>query len=136
MLRMRLKTGDIVVRSIEGMGFEAKVLAVNQNDRELVLEYLDDGNIEKGVSFDDIQEIINAKDSSSSSRPHSKIDTLAKPLLGLVEDDYEARRNHQPKVFIHENVDEEESKSAIILNGAENKLAAGGGLRALRYLKK
>jgi hypothetical protein len=31
--------------------------------------------------------------------------------------------------------DSVETEEAIILNGAENKLAAGGGLRAIRKLK-
>lgn len=134
---MRLKVGDIVIRSIEGMEFEARILDINQRSREVSLEYMDDGNTEAGVSFDEIQEVIESKDDRPSTPRHAKIaDTLAKPLLGLVEDDYEARKNHQPKVFIHEDVAEDEGKSAIILNGAENRLAAGGGVKALRYLRK
>jgi len=39
-----------------------------------------------------------------------------------------------PTVVIHNNIDEDDE--AICLKGAENKLAAGGGLRALRYLRK
>lgn len=134
---MRFKIGDIVIRSIEGLEFQARILDVNQRTREVSLEYTDDGNIEVGVDFEDIQEILESKDDRISNVKCGKIvETLAKPLLGLVEDDYEARKNHQPKVFIHENIEEEEGKTAIILNGAENRLAAGGGLRALRYLKK
>jgi len=134
---MRFKPGDIVIRSIEGLEFEARLLEVNQSKREVSLEYLDDGNTEIGVSFEEIQDIVESKDGRPCTPKHTKImDTLQKPLLGLVEDDYEARKNHQPKVFIHANVEEEEGKSAIILNGAENRLAAGGGLRGIRYLRK
>ena len=61
--------------------------------------------------------------------------TLARPLSGLVDDDYESRNRLKPKVHIHSNQDENDDES-IILNGAENRLAAGGGLRALRYLRK
>jgi hypothetical protein len=136
---MRIKTGDIVVRSIEGMEFEATVLEVNQKSATVTLEYLDDGNTESDVPFDEIQEIIEGKSDSisqSMSKNVRKIETLAKPLFGLVEDDHEIRKNHQPKIIIHEVLGEDDGKAPIILNGAENKLAAGGGLRALRYLKK
>jgi len=59
-------------------------------------------------------------------------DTLKKPLLGLIEDDSEQRRNHVHKSVIHSG---EETEEAIILHGAEHRMAAGGGLRALRFLK-
>ena len=49
------------------------------------------------------------------------------------EDDAIERRAHRPTVIMHSSTDTEE---AIILNGAENRLAAGGGLRELRYLRK
>jgi hypothetical protein len=136
---MRIKTGDVVVRSIEGMEFEARVLEVNQKSATVTLEYLDDGNTESDVPFDEIQEIIEGKSDSishSMSKNGRKVETLAKPLFGLVEDDHEIRKNHQPKIIIHEVLGEDDGKAPIILNGAENKLAAGGGLRALRYLKK
>ena len=55
------------------------------------------------------------------------------PNLGLIEDDSEERRERVPTITIHNQVDDED---AIMLKGAENKQAAGGGLRALRYLRK
>lgn len=135
---MRIKVGDVVLRSIEGLDFEARVLEVDQKQRSVTIEYLDDGNVEMGVEFSEIQEIIEGKSESKTNNIEKngrKIETLAKPLFGLVEDDYEIRKNHQPKITIHSNY-EEDDKAAIILNGAENRLAAGGGFRALRYLKK
>ena len=81
----------------------------------------------------------NTSSSSSSSSKFaaadvkpSRKDTLPKPLAGLVEDDSEARSTNRPTIVIHDCA---ETEQAIIINGAENKLAAGGGLRALRYLK-
>lgn len=136
---MRIKKGDVVIRSIEGLDFEATVLDVNQTRRTVQLCYLDDGNIEDDVEFEEIQEIAEGKSNReicALSKNCRKGETLAKPLSGLVDDDYEIRTNHQPKVIIHENNYEDDSKDPIILNGAENRLAAGGGLRALRYLKK
>ena len=137
---MRIKIGDVVIRSIEGMEFEAKVLGVNQSRATATLEYFDDGNIEADVDFSEIQEVSEGKSehilSSCLEKGTRKVETLAKPLFGLVEDDYEIRKNHQPKIILHEDYDGDDGKSPIILNGAENRLAAGGGLRALRYLRK
>jgi hypothetical protein len=130
-----LKEGDIVVRSLEGMTFPAKIVFIHRRAQEVDLEYLDDGNIEKMVSFDEIERC-DSRHTAQLRSPSQKINTLPKPLLGLVEDDYEIRNKHTPTIFVHEPAAEEETKSAIILHGAENKLAAGGGLRALRYLKK
>jgi hypothetical protein len=64
--------------------------------------------------------------------PKSIRDPLPKPLLGLVEDDSAARSSHRPTVVVHTDTNTEE---AIIINGAGDTLAVGGGLRALRYLK-
>jgi hypothetical protein len=136
---MLYKKGDVVLRSIEGMTFIAKVLDVSKRNAVVNLQYLDDGNIEEDVPFDEIcLRNAESKDHMDYEVPLTgKVETLAKPLLGLVEDDCEARKKHQPTIFIHESKQEnEEEKAAIILHGAENKLAAGGGLRALRYLKK
>jgi hypothetical protein len=138
-MSMRIKKGDVVIRSIEGLDFEATVLEVDLSRRSVRLCYIDDGNIEDSVDFEDIQEIVEGKSNrefGNLSKNCRKGETLAKPLSGLVDDDHEVRNNHQPKVIIHDNCDADDSRAPIILNGAENRLAAGGGLRALRYLKK
>lgn len=136
---VRFIKGDYVERQLEGVWFPASVEEVDLKGQHSIIKYLDDGNIEKGVSFDDLRktESKDAKDSKGGGEGggggvHSVKDTLPKPLLGLIDDDCEARLRHVPKVTIHSTA---ESEEAIILNGAENKLAAGGGLRALRYLK-
>lgn len=131
------KEGQLVIRTLEGMTFAAKILSVNSKRQEVVLKYLDDGNVEEDVPYDEIE---LSKDGylttagSEEKRRHSEdMDLLARPLAGLVEDDHEIRKTHKPTIHIHSNDDDGEP---IILNGAENRLAAGGGLRALRYLKK
>jgi hypothetical protein len=80
--------------------------------------------------------------SSSASAASKEVQrSLMKPLAGLVDDDFEARAKIQPKVYIHDSKgskdaeDESLEDSSIILNGAENRLAAGGGLRAIRGLR-
>ena len=124
--------GGYVERIIEDMWFVARVERIDEVRQQVTLRYVDDDNIEERVPFDDI------RTHQGGVGPHEfttlkRIDTLPKPLAGLVEDDTEERRAHRPTVVIHSNPDSEE---AIIMNGAENQLAAGGGLRALRYLKK
>lgn len=104
------------------------------------------------------KELSNNDTTLNSPRPKTRgADTLPRPLAGLVEDDYETRNNFIPTVSFHNkenkikniSYDSEDSKDnhekrivkdaddleLIVMNGAENKLAAGGGLRALRYLK-
>lgn len=39
-------------------------------------------------------------------------------MVGLVEDDYEARKLHVPTVYVHEDSTLDQ---AILINGAENK---------------
>jgi len=99
-------------------------------DNCATIKYVDDENIECDVSLDVLR---LAEDSSFSSSITLKKDTLRKPLAGLVEDDSDTRNKHTPTVFIHCNDSMDE---AIIMNGAENKQPAGGGLRALRHLRK
>ena len=132
---LEVSEGSLVERIIDGMWFVAIIEAIDESHCEVKLRYVDDGNIEERVPFDEVRE-----HRSSSGVPvefHSQSptaqNTLLKPLAGLIEDDSEQRRAHRPTVVIHSNADSEE---AIILNGAENRLAVGGGLRALRYLKK
>ena len=55
-----------------------------------------------------------------------------KPLAGLIEDDADIREKHTHVAQVHKSADTED---AIILHGEENAMAAGGGLRALRFLK-
>ena len=127
-----LKKGDVIERYLEGMWFLAAIQEVNKKEKVLTIKYFDDGNIESGVPYEETR-LCSAQHGVVLNRSPSKKDTLLRPLAGLVEDDYETRNKHQPTVVVHNSSTDH---GAIILNGAENKLAAGGGLRALRYLKK
>ena len=56
---------------------------------------------------------------------------------GLVDDDEDERKDHIPTVVVHDELDSGQGDvDAVCLKDAENKVAAGGGLRALRYLRK
>jgi hypothetical protein len=133
---MSLKAGDYVQRHLEGEWFDATIEKVRGSGSKLTvcLRYLDDDNYESDVPIDEVQLVThNSENRRRINRSSSSVDMLLRPLAGLVDDDYETRKNHMPTVFVHEG--DTSLEEAIIMNGAENRLAAGGGLRALRYLK-
>ena len=132
-----LKVGMLVERQIDNILFLGIIETIDQKKRCVTIRYIDDNNIEDNISIDDVKyhDIAESKDSENRINIDCKgvrKDTLPKPLLGLIEDDSDYRNSITPIVTIHDSVETEE---AIILNGAENKLAAGGGLRAVRGLK-
>lgn len=126
---MSFRVGNFVERELDGYWFIAEVQQIEESG--MTLKYLDDGNVECNVPIDQIRTCENSKEDEMYTP--TRRDTLRKPLTGLVEDDSEARYNHLPTVTVHSSMDTEK---AIIINGPERTLAAGGGLRALRYLKK
>jgi len=139
----RFVVGMLVEREIEGIFFPARVTRLtysDDGDRHAAsgsadLVYLDDGNSESDVNLSDIREIREGSDDKSLSLQGpqgSLFGKLQKPLAGLIDDDDDERAKQTPTVVLHNDIDSE----VIILNGANNKLAAGGGLRALRYLNR
>jgi hypothetical protein len=62
-----------------------------------------------------------------------KGETLMKPLAGLIDDDCDMREEKMPTAILHTS-DDTEDGATIVLHGAEAQMAAGGGLRALRFL--
>jgi len=156
------QVGDIIERQIENMWFGAIIESVNLTRRSLKVRYLDDGNIEDGVPMSECRRMgdegngvggegkdgenyeskgIESKWESKHSEKHegdtkgscvAKKDTLLKPLAGLIEDDCNERSRAVSVAQIHKSADTED---AIILHGEESRMAAGGGLRALRFLK-
>ncbi len=125
----------IVERNIDGAWFQARIIKIDRLDGSLTLQYTDDDNIEEFVSTIDVRAVQESKSMEGSPKVLRK-NSLPKPLVGLVEDDEEERRAHRPTATVHcnEGVSDSEEK-AVIINGSSTKLAAGGGLRALRYLK-
>lgn len=132
MPKQKFVIGDKVKREIEGQMFGAVVERLRGNYVDI--RYFDDGNLEANVPVDEIR-FASENDDPDLISPRSGDSGksgLPRPLVGLIEDDYETRKAQLPTVVVHE---ENQSDGVIVLNGAENKLAAGGGLRALRYLK-
>jgi len=147
------QVGDAVERNIEDMWFSAIIEGVNLTRRQLKIRFLDDDNVEEGVPMADCRprnvEVYEGESKGNyETRRHDckrgedrdgksgvsvgKKDTLKKPLAGLIEDDCKQRAQSVPVVVLHSTADTED---AIILHGEESRMAAGGGLRALRFLK-
>jgi len=97
------------------------------------LKYLDDGNREEDVPIDELRQSESKIEKFDVNTKTRRMDTLPRPLQGLVDDDYDTRNSMTPRILIHDNNNTDE---AIVLNGAENKLAAGRGIKAIRYLKQ
>lgn len=123
--------GMRVDRLIEGLWFEATILDLDERECKARIKYIDDGNVEDDVFYEDLR-LAEGASSDSHSYPRQRLGDLQKPLSGLIDDDFDERLKHRPTVTIHNDAETE----VIILNGAENKLAAGGGIRALRYLHR
>mmetsp|Transcript_11621 Transcript_11621/g.11999 ORF Transcript_11621/g.11999 Transcript_11621/m.11999 type:complete len:143 (+) Transcript_11621:57-485(+) len=129
--QLEFKIGMIVERIIEDTWFIGKIVEYSSRRGECSIRYLDDNLLESNVPIDEIR--ISSQNININEIRAEKKSTLPKPLIGLVEDDSELRSVHQPVAIVHNDADTEK---AIIINGSDKKLAAGGGIRALRYLKK
>ena len=145
------KVGEVVERNLEDMWFLAVIEGINLTRRQLKLRYLDDDNVEEGVPMTECR-LQNAEGCGDESKGNyeskgydfksgeeyrsgvsiGKEDTLKKPLRGMIEDDWKLRAASVPVVVVHSSADTDD---AIILHGEESRMAAGGGLRALRFLK-
>jgi hypothetical protein len=138
MMSQTLKIGTSVERNIDEVWFMAKIENIDKITKLYTIRYSDDGNIEEQITIEDlrvtnaIETLQNPLDGFMSIFSFAKKNTLPKPLAGLVEDDSDARSMQKPTVIIHKDADTEE---AIIINGSVDRIAVGGGLRALRYLK-
>lgn len=129
--------GQTVERVIDGAWFSATIIFIDMILKTAAIRYLDDQNIENDVPFDEIrpckQQITLKQNSESLPSSFVRLDLSELSIAGLVEDDSKIRSQHRPKVILHHDAN---SIDSIIINGSENELAAGGGVRALRYLKQ
>jgi hypothetical protein len=143
----KYRRGVAIERSIDGMWFGGVIEACDSSAQTVTVVYDDDGNTEENVPFEEIKLFegdADAKSTGDLSRGSSakgakspgKSHAGMRPLANLVDDDdYEFRASQKVTVTIHESGDVDASEPAIIINGADSKLAVGGGLRALRYLR-
>lgn len=99
--------GSTIERVIDGMWFAAEVVAVDEREREIRIRYIDDGKVETGVPLEEVRHLKRGP----SDRPvqfaqsPSTIETLRKPLQGLIDDDSSERLAHKPTVVIHSCAD-------------------------------
>ena len=145
----RFKPGDLIERDIEGMWFKGMVIELGPTGK-LTIQYFDDENVEKDVSASECRatsedngtyETKGDNEGKGDADSHlgtklrvvKKGDTLMKPLAGMIDDDCEERGKLIPKSIVHTSDDTEDGRT-ILLHGAEQEMAAGGGLRALRFL--
>jgi hypothetical protein len=135
-----IRPGCTVERHIEGMWFSAVVEYADHKDCSVTVKYIDDGNVEECVPIEEIRRADfklpnnnNCEEKESKDSNWWNPSTVPKPLAGFIEDDYIERNSLQPEVIVHATA---ETENAIIINGAQSKLAVGGGLKALRYLKR
>ena len=127
------RKGSSVERNIDGVWFKASIESIEENTRLYTIIYADDGNIESDVLPNDLRSSVeDPLNGFLSIFSFAKKCTLPKPLAGLIEDDAELRNLQTTTVTIHTSTDTDQ---AVIINGTAEKIAVGGGLRALRYLK-
>jgi hypothetical protein len=92
------EVGMKVERDIDGTWFPARIETVDARNRTVELFYLDDENQESDVPFEEIRHL---RSDAASFRP-AVVATLPRPLQGLIEDDEEIRKKHQPRVVVHD----------------------------------
>ena len=132
---MNFKKGSSVERILDGIWFCATINSIDTRRKTAGITYADDGNEEDDVPLDEIR-ISEGKYTAISNNSHPETNNkLLRPLAGLIEDDSEARKFQPPTVIVHQSGDSSMEEPAIIINGADSKLAVGGGLRAIKYLK-
>lgn len=129
-----MRKGTAVERNIDGDWFKAVIQSTDSKTMLYSIRYSDDGNIEDDVASEHLRAIVetDGSDFTASDLSFVKKCTLPKPLAGLVEDDYDIRNMQSPTITIHTDTSTDQ---AIIINGTSDRIAVGGGLRALRYLK-
>jgi Tudor domain len=129
-----LKKGVVVERNIDGEWFKATIQSIDEETKLYSIKYSDDGNIEDEVASEDLRLSVAIENPLSFLSIFSFVKkcTLPKPLAGLVEDDSDARNLQQTTVTVHTDTN---TDHAVIINGTADRIAVGGGLRALRYLK-
>ena len=102
MRSLKVQAGDMVERFIDGLWFLGEVQ--NVENSYVTIKYIDDNNIESMVPIDEVRIPIDDI-KGIMTRCSSIKDSLPKPLLGLVDDDSEARLAHRPTIILHSNAE-------------------------------
>uniref|UniRef100_K3X7F7 Tudor domain-containing protein n=1 Tax=Globisporangium ultimum (strain ATCC 200006 / CBS 805.95 / DAOM BR144) TaxID=431595 RepID=K3X7F7_GLOUD len=131
------RVGSRVERELDGLWFPATVVGVD-DDGLFELEYDEDHNHEMDISADELRHL-----DENVQRPKTPalVPTLTPQqrelmrkdsLLFQSTTDYDP--NKMPTVVLHHQ-GESHAASGYIINGLENNIAAGNGLRGIRWLR-
>eukprot|EP00747_Dinoflagellata_sp_TGD_P168191 gnl/TRDRNA2_/TRDRNA2_193995_c0_seq1.p1 gnl/TRDRNA2_/TRDRNA2_193995_c0~~gnl/TRDRNA2_/TRDRNA2_193995_c0_seq1.p1 ORF type:complete len:192 (-),score=33.86 gnl/TRDRNA2_/TRDRNA2_193995_c0_seq1:59-565(-) len=146
----------VVSRDLDGFLFTALVLRVDSTCQEADVAYVDDGNIERGVPFDELSEapeeerawndmleqkwleaqaLLMADDAEtcadSSSRPSTAMMANMRWEQGRYVNEDGSVTLSSPAGALGEDFPKEPAKTQ-----AEGPCARGGGLRGIRHLRK
>ena len=101
------------------------------------MQYLDDGKIEVDVPADELR-LISEKDRVERQSPPPA--TLSFPLGGILND-REDNDGHEivktPRAIVHRkgSAEHDEDSDVLVIEGQQEHLATGGGVRGIRFLK-
>lgn len=156
---------DRVEREIDGTWFQARVRAVHAQDKMYDIEYLEDGNVEDDVEEAELRYVTypmidiirsiqqhpshavtgcrvmeNTLDIESTTERAIRKQQHQKHEMQLIHDsmllhnsDYDP--NKKPNVVIHHRGQNDMPASGYIINGLENNIATGNGIRGIRWLR-
>jgi hypothetical protein len=149
-MKAPMVVGAAVMRELEGMLFPARIIRVS-SDGTFVIKYTDDGNIEEGVEEDEmeidegapsltIEELdeLNGESKDDNNDDEGKYDTddgLGSPIMSrsqLKRPETARATKHTGKTSAMET----DSSNAFIINGLESNIAAGKGIKGIRWLRQ
>lgn len=130
--------GTLVDRDIDGMWFPARILKAKS--RSYDVEYLDDGNTEQGVGWDELRLANGARDDKLAPAAPLKLPLENLILGGLGKDDPAEVKT--PRAIVHNTPrtrgpfeNDEAEANAFVVNGDNSQIALGGGVRGIRFLR-
>eukprot|EP00615_Pteridomonas_danica_P013116 CAMPEP_0114342096 /NCGR_PEP_ID=MMETSP0101-20121206/9538_1 /TAXON_ID=38822 ORGANISM="Pteridomonas danica, Strain PT" /NCGR_SAMPLE_ID=MMETSP0101 /ASSEMBLY_ACC=CAM_ASM_000211 /LENGTH=139 /DNA_ID=CAMNT_0001476023 /DNA_START=213 /DNA_END=632 /DNA_ORIENTATION=+ len=134
----------MVQRNIDDIWFPARILSESKKNpsttsiRNYDVQYLDDGKTEIGVPQDELR-LTSEVDRQHNIAPAA----LSLPLEGLLDicgtNGSSPEIVRTPRAIIHDqegNVkDAERDSNVFIIEGQQEKLAVGGGMRGIQFLR-
>jgi hypothetical protein len=141
------RVGTAVMRELEGMLFPARIIRLG-DDGTFVVKYTDDGNIEEGVEADEMEvdegapdmdleeskEIEESKEEVKNNFDDDDDDDGGSPIMSRSQ----LKRPETARVTRHNgktSAMETDSSNAFIINGLESNIAAGKGIKGIRWLR-
>ncbi|KAF0698962.1 Aste57867_10453 [Aphanomyces stellatus] len=125
-----------VERDIDGLWFPARILA-DHDDGTYDVQYDEDHKIEEHIPACELRRRDHARNENQAPprcyTSHGRSDdALLRESSLLMQSDYDP--NKAPTVVVH-NKGEATAANGYIINGLETNVAAGNGLRGIRWLR-